>query len=327
MRVDQSACVGCGLCLSACPTGVFSVVGLDANALIDDIVARLDDGTVQLRCANTSPPDPASDSVLQLPCIGMLDEDLILALVAKGVRTLVLHVGDCKECPLPAREMIDTTLAEVEMRWPDRLAVEIQQGPSSLNADFSAALDGLVGPTQPAAVDRREFLRGIIDRARDMASEPVSPPKVEWGSRPLPTRIPERRQALLASIRDEDRVAFPLIAFGESCDGCQDAHSLCDRFCPTGALHRLDGEAGSEFVFRPDICVDCGQCAFVCPQGAIHRQEDTTSRGPIALKTLRAGTCSRCGRVATPLIDGLCPECSRRTGVRDMLVDWVRKPK
>jgi Fe-S-cluster-containing hydrogenase component 2 len=327
MRVDQSACIGCGLCLSACPTGVFSVVGLDAKTLIHDIVARLDDGTVTLRCANTSPPGPVADSVLELPCIGMLDEDLVLALAAKGVQTLVLRVGDCKECPLQAREMIDVTLAEVQTRWPDRLAVDIQQEPSSLDTDFSAALDGLVGPAQPPAVDRRGFFRGIVNRARDMAGEPVSPPKIEWGSRPLPTRIPARREALLASIRGEDRVAFPLIAIGESCDGCQDAHSLCDRFCPTGALHRIDSEAHSEFVFRPEICVDCGQCAFVCQQDAIHRQEDTTSRGPIVLKTLHADTCSRCGRVATSLVGGLCPECSRRTDVRDMLVDWSRKPK
>jgi Fe-S-cluster-containing hydrogenase component 2 len=327
MRVDQSACIGCGLCLSVCPTGVFSVVGLDVKSLLDNIAAHVADGTVTLRCASTSPAGSTPDSALELPCIGILDEDLIMTLAAKGVRALDLRVGNCEACTLHARKLIDTTLAEVHKRWPNRLHVEIQQVPSDLDADFSAALDGLIGPAQPATYDRRDFLRGIVNRARDLASEPVSPPKAQWGSRPLPTRISARREALLAAIRDDDPVAFPLTTIGESCDGCQDAHSLCDRFCPTGALRRIDSAAGSEFVFLPEVCADCGQCAFVCPQNAIHRQEDTTSRSPLTLKTLEAGTCSQCQRVATSLAGGLCPECSRRSEVRDMLVDWAREPE
>jgi ferredoxin len=327
MRVDQQACIGCGLCLSVCPTGVFSVVGLSVESLIDDIVTRVAEGTVTLRCANVSPPESTPDGELELPCIGILDEDLIMTLAAKGVRALDLRVGNCEACTLHARKLIDTTLAEVHKRWPDGLRTEIRQESSDLDADFSAALDGLIGPAQPATYDRRSFLRDIVNRARDLASEPVAAPKVEWGSRPLPTRIAARRQALLAAIRDDDPVAFPLTAIGESCDGCQDAHSLCDRFCPTGALRRIDSTAGSEFVFLPEACADCGQCAFVCPQNAIHRQDDTTSRGPIILKTLEAGTCSHCERIATSLVGGLCPECARRAEVRDMLVDWVREPE
>jgi ferredoxin len=328
MRVDQSACIGCGLCLSACPTGVFSVVGLDVKSLIDDIMARIDDGAVTLRCANSSPPESAPNSALELPCIGMLDDDLVLALAAGGVRTLILRVGDCEECVLHARGQVDTTLAIVRERWPGRLAVEIQQAPSGTEPDFAATLDGLTGSGQPAAYDRRDFLRGIIDRARDMTTEPAPPPpKAKWGARPLPTRVPARRNALLASLQADDRVAFPRIAIGESCDGCQDAHSLCDRFCPTGALHRVDRDAGAEFVFLPEICVDCGQCAFVCPQDAIHREESTTSRDPVALRMLDAGTCSKCGRVATPLVDELCPECAKHAAMRDVFIDLIRKPE
>lgn len=327
MRVDQSACIGCGLCLSACPTAVFAITGLDMGALVDTIAGRAEGGAVTVRCASAAPPEQSSADVVDLPCIGMLDDDLILALAGSGVRTLLVRVGDCEACVLGARDRIDTVLAKASSRWPDRLSVVMEREPGNIDPDFLAALNGLTGLSQPVTVDRRGFLRNIVNRARDLANEPARSSAHAWGSRPLPTRVSVRRSALLASIRDDDPVAFPRIAIGESCDGCRDAHSLCDRFCPTGALRRIDSEGGAQFVFQPETCVDCGHCAFVCPQDAVIRETDTTSRSPIALKTLPAGTCSVCKATAIHFVDGLCPECGRRAEVRDMLVDWIREPR
>jgi Fe-S-cluster-containing hydrogenase component 2 len=321
VRVDHSACVGCGLCISVCPTSVFSVRGLDLGAFLDKVVEGSGD-TLTLSCACTSAAsETMSDTATVLPCLSMLDDDLVLALAGKGVRKLVLQMGDAERCVLHAGGLIDSTVARVQERWPGRLEVEMRHERGAPDdAAFSEVLDDLA----EHQVDRREFLRGIVERARTVLDEAPADKK-EWGPRPLPTRIPTSRGVLLTSIHESDPVAFPRIAISDSCDDCQDAYALCGRFCPSGALSRVESEANVEFVFQPEICVDCGQCAFVCPQDAILRQEEGPGRGAITLLTFPKGTCARCGREAANLVDGLCPACSRRSDLKGSFLDWVRQ--
>jgi Fe-S-cluster-containing hydrogenase component 2 len=320
VQVDHAACLGCGLCISACPTSVFSVRGLDLAAFLEAAVGEGGD-VLTLNCACTSAADGvASDSARVLPCLGMLDDDLVLAFAGKGVRKLVLQAGDPRQCVLHADGLIAGTISRVQERWPGRLDIEIVQ--EQLVPDdpaFASVLDDLT----VRHVDRREFLRGVVARAREVVKE--TPPAKEraWGPRPFPTRIPASREVLLASLGDGDPVNFARIAIGDSCDDCQDAHSLCARFCPSGALHRVEGEASVEFVFQPEICVDCGQCWSVCPRDAISRQGEDPSRGAIVLKAFQKDSCARCGRVSTNLADKLCPACSRDQGLKNMLVKWV----
>jgi Fe-S-cluster-containing hydrogenase component 2 len=321
VRVDHSACVGCGLCISVCPTSVFSVRGLDLGVFLDKVVEG-GGVTLALSCACTSAAcDTVSDTAATLPCLGMLDDDLVLALAGKGVRKLVLQMGDAERCVLHAGGLIGNTVARAQERWPGRLDVEVRQEHGAPeDAAFSEALDDLT----EHEVDRREFLRGIVERARSVLDEAPAEKK-EWGPRPLPTRIPTSREILLASIHESDPVAFPRIVITDGCDDCRDAHSLCDRFCPSGALSRLEGEANVEFVFRPEMCADCGQCVFVCPQDAIFRQGEGPGRDAITLRVLPKGTCARCGHVAANLIEGLCPTCARRSDLKDSFLGWVRQ--
>jgi len=325
--VDQALCIGCGLCLSACPTSVFSVRGLDLAALLDNGVGR-DGDTLTLSCACTSAQgcDPSASSSRVLPCLGMLDDDLLLALAGKGVKTLVLRTGDGEACVLHARDIIGSTIERVRKRWPGRLAVEMHEEHSIPDASFAQTLDELVPPKEET-LDRRAFLMGIVERARDAVSDPPAVEEKEWGPRPLPAKIPARRELLLASVLDTDPVVFPRLAISDACDDCQEAHSLCSRFCPSGALSRVETDTKVEFIFKPEICVDCGQCSFVCPQDAISSQAEEPGRDARTLRVFERGVCTQCGKTASYLTEGLCPACSRNSSLKNTLLDWVLQPK
>ena len=114
------------------------------------------------------------------------------------------------------------------------------------------------------------------------------------------------------------------MAINERCDDCQDARSLCDRFCPSGALHREEGETDITFVFEPQLCADCGQCEFVCPQDAITRAGEAPGREATTLMTFTKAACEKCGAVAH-LVDGLCPACSRDASVQRVFMDWFHQ--
>lgn len=325
--VDQSLCLSCGLCLSACPTSVFSVKGLDLATLLDHGVGR-DGDTLTLSCACTSVGkcDPSATTSRVLPCLGMLDDDLLLALAGKGVKTLVLRTGNGEACVLHARDIIGNTIERVRKRWPGRLDVEMREEQGTPDGPFAEALDGLIPPTD-TTLDRREFFKGLVESARGAMSDPTPVEEKEWGPRPLPVKIPAHREVLLASVLDTDPVVFPRIGISRACDDCQDAHSLCSRFCPSGALSRVETQAKVEFVFTPELCVDCGQCSFVCPQDAISSQAEEPGRGDLVLRTFERGVCTKCGQTASYLVDGLCPACSRRSNLKTALLDWVLQPK
>ena len=56
----------------------------------------------------------------------------------------------------------------------------------------------------------------------------------------------------------------------KSCEGCL----LCEKLCPSGAIHFSRTPAGLAFDCWHSTCVFCGTCAFYCPTGSIWQTTD-----------------------------------------------------
>lgn len=314
--LDEGACLGCGLCLTACPTGALSYPTLSWSDLIARAAGQSREGHLSLGCAYA-----ASTAAMTLPCLGLLDADLLLSLAAQGVRALSLHSAECASCPLGAGPLVEAHLSRAQSRWPDALEVTWQQGTARTTPDLWAALGALAHPPE-AAVGRRGFLALVARQAKAALSEPpaAAAPAAE------PAALPPSRWTLLRALGRGDGPAFPRYAISPACDDCQDAEALCARFCPSGALQRLRTDDLVGFVFQPELCLACDQCLNLCPQQAIRRADDVPGRGPLLLRRLAVRRCTRCGQEATVLVEGLCPACRRQEQQQAIWTQLVQPP-
>jgi len=320
VRIEGDACLGCGLCLTACPTGVFSLPGLSWADLLARAAAA---DRLSVGCAYAS-----SSADVTLPCLGLLNDDLLLALAARGVTDLALHTADCEACPIGAGGVIEAGVARARERWSGAPRVTWERSPRRGSGDPRAALSALASPLE-TLVDRRGFFRLLGAQAgravgRQLAQAlPQEPPP----SQGRPVRPTTTRSVLLQALGErQDGVAFPRYTIGPACDDCQDADSLCVRFCPTGAMRREPAEGGARIVFQPALCVGCDLCVDLCPQEAVQREGLEAGGAAVTLRTFRAARCQRCGQVTTAAVDGLCPACRRRSHLQEMLSHWLFPP-
>lgn len=93
------------------------------------------------------------------------------------------------------------------------------------------------------------------------------------------------------------RIAFdPVI-----CEGCR----ICERVCPSGAIHFTKTDEGMTFDCWHNSCVFCGNCQFHCPTDAVRQTNDWNLAHTEADKfdmvehgLIPNQTCVECGKVA-----------------------------
>ena len=316
VELDEKACTGCGLCLAVCPTGVFT--GIPWPVLLARAVRQSHEGHLSLGCAYTT----ASAAVI-LPCLGLLDDDLLLSLAALGVTGLTLHSADCATCPVGAERLIETHLARAQERWPDALDVTRERTAARKSVNLRSALEAAASRLE-TPVDRRGFFKLLGAQMGQAVGDklPSLLPQEQPPAQEIPVELPERRRVLLQALGTRT-LAFPRYSIGPACDDCQDAEPLCVRFCPSGALRREPLEGGARFILRPEHCMDCGQCAAICPQKAIRRDGLKTGAGEQVVRTFQAVRCQNCGRETTAAVDGLCPACRRHSDLQETLTRWL----
>ncbi len=319
-RLDAERCLHCGLCLTACPTGVFRLEGLRWSGLLTCLARHAEEGALTLRCACAQ-----AEAEATFPCLGMLDTDTLLALAAHGIRRLTLRTADCAACPLKGGERLQAALEEAARRGGGTLDVALERVEAEAEVDLEAVLRGLDNPWA-RKVDRRGFLRLLGAGLGTAATRPLSPflPEEDEAGEKRRAQLPPTRLALLHAVTSvEEAPAFPTYRIGESCDDCQDSDALCIRFCPTEALQREHENGVIRFTLHPERCRDCGLCADLCPRQAIRRGEPAPGGEPLLLRTFATMRCRRCGREAITAEDGLCPACRRESDLHAMLRDWL----
>lgn len=272
--IDASKCVGCGTCATVCPTCALEALNpSDAElkaACLRAARASGDERAVVVAChpAQQALGDAVgADAVVPVVCAGRVDESLLVALAAEGVRQVTVLCGPCDRCAQrhgrDTIELVTATARRLLNAWGGDLDIVVADCPSD------SAANGAVACTPAASAQ-------AATAGDEASSEPAAEKLLHvMKDGTLPHFLPDRRERLLDALAQlgspvegalESRLWGAVVIDGARCASCR----MCATFCPTGAIAKFDDADGTLGVTHaPGDCVKCGSCQDICPTGAI----------------------------------------------------------
>lgn len=290
LRINEAACVACGLCAAVCPTGGMSVSAVTAQDLLAVLHGRVADAhmddrrsaTVIFYQAADRHADHALDAqdrcrpVVAMPLdrIGWAGPEVWLGTLAYGAGQVLIQLPE--GCPPDLQQGLES-----QLHWTAALLEAIAIGggrvrmlqpgeamPTSPDTVKSVWPPGEFSPFQ----SKREL---IYDSALHLARHAG----FAGAAVPLPDGAPFGR------IRVDS----------EACTLCM----ACCGSCPTGALAN-PGDAPA-LTLNEAACIQCGACRRICPEEAVRLdpqlslQPDAAGR-PQTIHEQQPFACVRCGR-------------------------------
>lgn len=272
--IDASKCVGCGTCATVCPTCALEALNpSDAElkaACLRAARASGDERAVVVAChpAQQALGDAVgADAVVPVVCAGRVDESLLVALAAEGVRQVTVLCGPCDRCAQrhgrDTIELVTATARRLLNAWGGDLDIVVADCPSD------SATNGVVACAPAASAQ-------AATAGDEASSEPAAGKLLHvMKDGTLPHFLPDRRERLLDALAQlgspvegalESRLWGAVVIDGARCASCR----MCATFCPTGAIAKFDDADGTLGVTHaPGDCVKCGSCQDICPTGAI----------------------------------------------------------
>ncbi len=338
--IDNERCVGCGICTSICPSGALIMEHLDDSALWNKLQDHFEDdrgeGSLVLGCYLGSKykvrhniPYSGSTSV-NLPCLAILKESHLVAMILSGREIVYLDAGSCERCPFSSgRTIIEKTISHARnllstIGYYDRIKLLDSSSTNYGIGDARPCKDKVKRAKEISPLpefSRREFFLSL----RGRASESATKERLQSGPANGTDPFPERRAVLLDVLRsvnngipDDSSLKegnFPVhqVEIKENCALCRS----CELFCPTGALKRIETDGEVRMDFQMARCMGCYQCKELCPEEAIYYNEQIDLKHLLSneVKTMvrRAKKdCPECGRSYFPETQGGCPVCRKR---------------
>lgn len=255
ISLQSERCTGCLSCTTVCPSG-----SLEADGEFPAILQALASHRLPVFVIGCRVSGPRSHK--QLPCLGMLSPEHLVALFARGTAQIHLDAHCCSDCP--ARSMLEhlaSRLHETARKTGLPVHRRIQLVTSEQDVGFHE--EGL---------DRRSFftsLRSIAFQGVATALAPAS--RDNPGTSYRDKTLPERRALLFTALNSlstaeanavRDAFSFT-VTFSDTCDGCLG----CVRVCPTSAICETDD---ARPLFDPSRCTGCGLCREFCLEGAVN---------------------------------------------------------
>lgn len=344
ISVKKDLCPGCGVCTTVCPTGALSLKGLDDAKLLGRLKEGLEKKDLFIGCSlgpgaeDRGLPEsfsPGTDSV-ELPCLAVLKESHLAALVLSGAGRVGLDCSRCSSCAFcGAKEVIGKTAGYAEnllksMNRAGRIEV-LEVMPGRTKSGFGLFGKGGKGKrkgvrkiTNGPEYSRRELFAILKGRAAALAAESTPGRNIEREEVFKNSAAPQRRMILIEALRAADAPAsgaikdggFPVrrIGINEKCVMCR----RCGAFCPTGALKRAETKGEVRIEFSTALCMGCHQCKEFCPVGAIFYEEEVDldslkSDSATVIMKRETVNCPVCSKPFMPEIDkGGCPECGKK---------------
>ena len=317
LAVHPEKCIGCGTCAAACPTSAIEVrtptdAELTGARKQHEDAARLQGwrGALGLKAKDAPALDEAM--LVEVPCLGRVDESLIAAMAAYRSLDGTLVCAHCEGCEHEpggmqvmdviesAESLMSAFGSSFSVEFTDEMPARLTTTESALAAraeraaekgtTAQAAQEGADSPATEAPADpgRRAFLAGGLDTSANLAAEAVADGLGLTDDTPAPKPMNPRYRKV-------------------------NAQGTLSRFVPTrrtllyNYLNRL-GEPAADAVknrvigrvlIDTDACSSCRMCAVFCPTGALDRAEDGDFWGLVH----RPGACVQCRSC-----ESLCPK-------------------
>jgi ferredoxin len=315
--VDQSKCIGCGTCATVCPTAA-----IEAKHPHDDDVIRYVERSIEAtegkpvfacsRLCKSQYGTYDQSVVIELPCLGRLDEFLYCSFLLRGATEINLVCADCADCPYHrGRNTIDLVIATMDalsatwgfahhikltQKMPEHVKVK-----KRLFGGNTERIDGM---------SRRDFFTQLKKNVAEIAVDTVegkisNKPSTQEDDTSLRKRImmredgdfsryiPHRCEQLLNMLDHmgeaqgtsvETRLWGNVHIDLDRCNSCR----MCATFCPTGALAKFDDEDGIFGIEHyPVDCVQCRLCEDICMKKCL------TVSSEVALDDLMVGASRR----------------------------------
>lgn len=334
IEINEDQCDGCGGCVAACPTGVFSFAGLDPITYLREYFPKLSaHGFPFIACRQQM-----GNYAFLPPCIGLFSGEAMAVAALELKKDIIFYTGGCYSCRESFEEWIkkqmsqaNTLLALLGASW------KIQEIRQWDRPDLLPILKKFQKEeTAREALSRRGFFnflkKGSLHAAATAIHGDQAQEAMDLSSlRPRREKfVPEERKKLVSLLQgrqewarqsfEESELPFYKLDVSDDCTLC----NICHDFCPTGALRKYeeDFEAGLEFdISRCVRCVDCGK---LCPKGAITRSghvdgRDVRNAAVFRMVRKELRECTDCEMKFLP--DGgesKCYRCGKLGGLADI---------
>lgn len=313
-------CLGCGLCIAACPQDAFGDLFRIAGQASPEI----------LYCSGLWPEGVKGQPSLPssvIPCAGSITLPTLIKRMIDDRPATRIMVGDCESCTFQAgRALFDqnwlqlSSMADsLDLPLPIIEIIPASESDKAVVGDMHVEFANRLKEEQ--AVSRRQFFSGFRKVIQPQQSiqpgeNPDAPPmELDRASRRellRPYVLAHAHKAPLEPLSD----SFHRVEVQQNCRLC----GICARMCPTDTL--ILEQAADRVVLWAEqlLCSGCGLCADACPDSAIRISSGLTAReaaaGPVEMKSIPLRQCASCKRkFMSETQTNICPACEKSARV------------
>ena len=329
--LDKEKCIGCGLCFSDCPTGVFHSSQWDETTLSQE-VKKQSTAITQFFCEYNDEPflgkEDKEKGAIQIPtCLSSISKG---AWYEIGIQTNVeLRMEKCGQCPMNSCIERMQYSIETAMEW----LTASGHKPSFIYLDhvnnvhkkkrLKAVTTGM------KVTSRRDLFLSLFGQGKEIVQEKIRQKDYRTHGKRKKTlkTLPDWQRRLESSYTSNfqeggSAAYWPSIEKSNTCVNC----GMCSINCPTGALQIRLVEGKAVHVFTAGHCLDCRLCMLFCPTESIQRDRKPNLH-PFETEIVLENSaieCRKCGNHTFNQANNLCYFCENEAEESAMISDVLK---